>query len=396
MKATPLAITGAGTINALGTGVETFWRRLLAGACGIRAIPFGFEGSPDGLIAASVGDERANPDPASGRSRTDQLAWLAAEEAVGGDSLRSRYDPRRVAVVVGTTTGGVRELERAWIDRSHGSPVPRAAWLLHEKARTADLLGTRLGFLGPRFTLHTACASGASAIALAADLIHAGLADAAVAGGADALARITLGGFRALRALDPEPCRPFDASRRGMSLGEGAGFVVLERPERATSVLAELLGAGQSSDAHHVTAPLESGAGQARAIAGALGAAGLAPGDVDHINAHGTGTRANDAAEARAIRIALGAAAGRCPVTSIKGSIGHTLAAAGAIEAIATIQTLRSGIIPPTAGLATVDSEVALDLVRDRPREGRVRVALSHSFGFGGSNAVLCLRGPAA
>src|SRR6185436_7957784 len=152
---------------------------------------------------------------------------------------------RRIAVVLGTTTGGVRELERAWIDRSHNAPVPRSAWLLHEKARTADLLATQLGFLGPRFTLHTACASGASAIALAADLIRAGLADAAVAGGADALARITLGGFRSLRALDPSPCRPFDASRRGMSLGEGAGFVVLERSERGTPVLAELLGAGQ-------------------------------------------------------------------------------------------------------------------------------------------------------
>jgi 3-oxoacyl-(acyl-carrier-protein) synthase len=390
MTQAPLAVTGAGTINALGTGVAAFWRALLAGACGIAPIPHAFESAPEGLVAAAVTDERALSSSPPGLTRTDRLALLAAEEAVARNDLASRYDPRRVAVVVGTTTGGVREIESAWIGRSRGAPTPRAAWLLHEKARTADVLGACLGLLGPRFTLHTACASGASAIALAADLIRCGLADAALAGGADALARITLGGFRSLRALDPEPCRPFDASRRGMSLGEGAGFVVLERGERARSVLAELLSSGQSSDAHHATAPREDGSGQARAIAAALGAAGLAPEEVDHVNAHGTGTRANDATEARAIRIVFGRESR--PVASIKGSIGHTLAAAGAIEAIATIETLRSGWVPATAGLREIDPEIDLDLVRERPREGDFRVALTHSFGFGGSNAVLCFR----
>jgi 3-oxoacyl-(acyl-carrier-protein) synthase len=382
-----------GTINALGPDTATFWRRLVDGGCGIARLGEPFE-NPDGLVAAAVPDPLPGEPSGPGHTRTERLAGVAAEEAVRASGLPSRYSPRRIAIVVGTTTGGEREVESAFTGLLSGRRGPRSVWFRHDKASVADVLGSHFGFSGARFTLNTACASGASAIALAADLIHVGLADAALCGGADSLARVPISGFRALRALDPSPCRPFDRSRRGMSIGEGAGFLVLERLPAAESagveIVSHLLSCGQSTDAHHVTAPLPDGSGQARAIAAALEEAALRPEQVDHINAHGTGTPANDAAEARAIRDTLGAHARRCPVTSIKGSIGHTLGAAGGIEAIATIETLRRGIVPPTVGLSEPDPEIGLDLVRNEARGGAFRVALSHSFGFGGGNAVLC------
>jgi 3-oxoacyl-[acyl-carrier-protein] synthase II len=332
--------------------------------------------------------------PVARRSRTDTLALLAAEEAVGMAGCAESIDRRRAAVVIGSTCGGFREIEKTCLERAAGRPVSSARLLVLEKANAADLVAARFGFLGPRFTVHTACASGATAILIGAELIRAGAADAALVGGSDALARLTLSGFRSLRLIDPAACRPFDKNRRGLSLGEGAGMLVLEPAgpagRRGARPLAVLLGGAHSVDAHHLTAPAADGSGAARAIRAALHEARLAPGDVDHINAHGTGTQANDAAEAAAIAAALGGRAARCPVTSIKGSIGHTLGAAGAIEAIATIQTLRTGLIPPTAGLAEPDPAFALDLVRGAPRPGTYRAALSHSFGFGGANAVLC------
>lgn len=391
-------VTGIGTINALGGDVPTFWRNLLAGACGIRRIPGVFEDAPEDLMAAAAPDPRPPVGPATCLSRTDRLALTAAIEAERGSSLLARLDRARVAVVVGTTTGGIRETEQYLIDQARGRPAARWRLMAHERANTADVLAQHFGVSGPRFTLHTACASGASAIALGADLIRGGLADAVLAGGSDSLARLTLSGFRSLRLLDPEPCRPFDRHRKGLSIGEGAGILVLEREEAARAggvdVLAELPATGQTTDAHHLTAPSPEGSGAARAITMALVQAVLPPESVDHVNGHGTGTPANDLAEAQAIRTALGGHGGRCPVTSIKGSIGHTLGAAGAIEAISAILTLAAGLIPPTVGLCDPDPELGLDLVRGGPRRGGWRVALSNSFGFGGANTVLCFRRP--
>lgn len=388
-----LWVTGIGTVNALGRDVETFWGGLLAGACGIRRLDDAIADAT-GLFGAPVPDPLAIPSSGRPPSRTEALALMAADEAVRQAGLESPPQGDRIAVVLGSTTGGMREYEEFLIDGARGRRASRSRLLSFERAGATDRVAARFGFTGPRYTLHTACASAATAILIGAELINAGLADAALAGGADALARITLGGFRALRLVDPEPCRPFDRNRRGLSLGEGAGVLILERPAAAAArgarPLARFLGGGQSTDAHHLTSPAPDGAGAARAMIAALQEAGLPPTAVDHVNAHGTGTPANDAAEAAAIVSALGERAAACPVTSIKGSIGHTLGAAGAIEAIAAILALRTGSIPHTVGLREPDPAFGLDLVREAPRRGDWKVVLSSSFGFGGANAVVC------
>lgn len=404
----PLAVTGCGTINALGTDVASFWSALAEGRCGIGPLPAALGPGP-GTVAASVAEIPSLPGDRledRRRSRTERLALAAACEALrqaglfGGDAASAgggRGAPRRVAVVLGTTTGGIRETEEFF---AGVPPRARGRLLLLEMAGAADAVAARFALAGPRLTLHTACASSASAILTGADLVRDGRADAALVGGADSLARLTLSGFRSLRLLDPRPCRPFDRSRRGLSLGEGAGMLVLERPESAAArgapIRALLLGGAETADAHHLTAPAPEGARAAAAIGAALASAGLAPGAVDHVNAHGTGTPANDAAEAAALAAAFGSDVLGCPVASIKGSVGHTLGAAGAIEAIAAIETMRHGAIPPTAGLEAPDPAFGLDLVRRAARRRDCAVVLSNSFGFGGANAVLCFGRAAA
>ncbi len=389
-----VVITGCGTLNALGCDVRSSWEGLVAGRCGIRRLDARF-GEETDRIAAAIEEALPRAGHAGVSSRTDRLALAAALEAVRQAGLPEVGDRRRVGVVVGTTTGGVSESEEYVEARARGRTGRRSAIMVFEKAGTADLLAARFGFEGPRLTLHTACASGSSAILLGAELIRGGLADVVLAGGADALARLVLSGFHSLRVVDSEPCRPFDRNRNGLSLGEGAGMLILERESGATArgaeVLAVLLGGAQTTDAHHLTAPLPDGAGAARAILAALARSDVAPGAVDHVNAHGTGTPLNDAAEAAALRAVLGERAERCPVTSLKGSIGHTLGAAGAIEAIAAVQTLRTGLIPPTTGCREPDTALGLDVVRGEARRHDARVVLSNSFGFGGANAVLCL-----
>jgi 3-oxoacyl-[acyl-carrier-protein] synthase II len=389
-----VVITGCGTINALGRDVQSSWDRLVAGRCGIGLLSAPLGGGPV-RFAAAVSEPLPGAGASAISSRTARLALAAAEEAARQARLSEIDGRERVGVIVGTTTGGIRETEDYFVSRQRGRPGRRSAIVVFEKAGTSDLLATRFGLGGPRFTLHTACASGASAIVIGAELIRGGYVDAVIAGGADALARMVLSGFHSLRVVAPEPCRPFDRSRCGLSLGEGAGMMVLEREsravERGAEVLAVLLGGGQSTDAHHLTAPAPDGCGAARAIRAALARANVAAEAVDHVNAHGTGTLLNDAAEAASITAVLGKRTLRCPVTSIKGSIGHTLGAAGAIEAVVAVQTLRTGLIPPTVGLREPDPEFGLDVVQDRARREDVRVVVSNSFGFGGANAVLCL-----
>ena len=390
----PVVITGIGTVNALGGDAGSFWDSLVSGACGIRTVEDCFENEP-GVLAAVVTATLPHVRAAAPLSRTARLALAAAEEAVRQAGLEGACGKNRVAIVVGTTTGGIREAEDLIIRRAAGQPGRAGTLLSLEKSGVADALASRFGFAGPRYTVQTACASGATAILVGFELVRRGLADAALVGGTDALARLTLSGFRSLRLLDPTPCRPFDRARRGLSLGEGAGMLVLERRQdaaaRGAEILAVFLGAGQSTDAHHITAPATDGAGAARAISEALDQAGVEPGSVDHVNAHGTGTLPNDAAEAAALHAVLGRRTESCPVTSIKGAVGHTLGAAGGIEAVAAVLTLRSGLVPPTVGLEEPDPALALDLVRGAARRMDVRVVLSNSFGFGGANAVLCL-----
>lgn len=388
-----IVVTGLGTCNALGRDVPSFWRRLLAGECGIRRAAGIFGGSSE-VLAAHASDPSPLPEGVAGLSRTDRFALAAAAEAVRQAGLPDAAAPVAVAIVVGTTTGGILEAEEGYLRKTRGESVPRSSLLRFEKANTADLLGFRLGLAGPRYTLHSACASSASAIAMGGEIVRHGLADAALAGGSDALARLVVSGFQSLRLVDPAPCRPFDRNRRGLSLGEGAGMLLLEREDsarrRGARPLARLLGAGQSTDAHHLTAPAPEGEGASKAMRSALDQANLPAERVDHVNAHGTGTAANDLAEAIAIRRVLSGGARACTVTAIKGSIGHTLGAAGAIEAIAAIMTIVSGLAPPIVGLADPDPAFGLDFVLGEPRRGHWRTVVSNSFGFGGANTVLC------
>jgi 3-oxoacyl-[acyl-carrier-protein] synthase II len=279
-----------------------------------------------------------------------------------------------------------------WEETRTARPSPRIKALRSILPYThAETIGWRLGIGGPKETVVMACASGAASIALAADLVREGVVPLALAGGVDALTRICFMGFNALKLLDPDPCRPFDRDRKGMSIGEAAAFVVLEDAERCRARgardLAKLLGAGISTDAHHVTSPHPEGEGMARAMMLALAAARVDPRAVDYVNAHGTGTLQNDRIEALAIARVLGA--GRVPISSTKSLVGHTMAAAGSLEAVASILALHHGLIPPTANLREVDPEIPFDCVPNIARPAPIEVALTNSFGFGGQNVSL-------
>jgi 3-oxoacyl-[acyl-carrier-protein] synthase II len=247
---------------------------------------------------------------------------------------------------------------------------------------------------GPKETVIMACASGAAAIALGADLIRDGVVPLAVVGGVDALTRICFMGFNALKLLDTDPCRPFDRNRRGMSIGEAAAFLVLEEEEhcraRGGPIYGEFLGAGMTTDAHHVTAPHPEGEGMIRAMTLALDAAGVTANDIGYVNAHGTGTPQNDRVEALALSRVFGP--GRVLVSSTKSMVGHTMAAAGIVEAVATLLALQHGLVPPTANLEQPDPDIPFDCVPGVARPASVEVALSNSFGFGGQNVSLVFR----
>ena len=390
-NATPVVVTGLGVMSPFGLGVDTYWDGLYSGTCGIRKISLIDTTGFACAIAAEV------PDPIPGsqrRSRADRLALGAAREAIADAGL-DRRDRTDMAVVVGAVGGGMLEAEDWYWAKSRtgreSDPTPLRSVL---PSSHAEVIGHALGLTGPRETVVAACSSGAAAIVLAADLVAEGIVPCAIAGGADALTRICYMGFNALKLLDVTACRPFDVDRKGMSIGEGAGFLVLENPARARArgarVYAELAGGTITSDAYHPTAPEPSGDGMTRAMRGALTQARLAPGDVQYVNAHGTATPQNDRVEARAILEVFGE--GRVLVSSSKSMIGHTMAAAGGLEAVATVLALVHGAVPPTVHHERPSAEVAFDCVPGVARDVRVGAAISNSFGFGGQNVTLAFR----
>jgi 3-oxoacyl-[acyl-carrier-protein] synthase II len=388
-----VVVSGLGVVSPYGVGVKTFWAGLSAGACVIRPISLiDTEGFRARVAAEIPGESMDGLGVSRRRSRADRMALAAAREALA-DAEVGRGDRALAALVVGAVGGGMLEGEAwYWAETRLGNASLGARALRSILPSShAETLGWRLGLGGPRETVVMACASGAAAIALAADLIRAGVVPLALAGGVDALTRICFMGFNALKLLDPEPCRPFDASRRGMSIGEAAAFLVLEDAERARDRGArahgELLGAAVTTDAHHVTAPHPAGDGMVRAMELALDAARRLPSAVGYVNAHGTGTLQNDRVEAAALRRVFGE--GRVLISSSKSLVGHTMAAAGAVEAAATVLALEHGLVPPTANLHTLDPEVPFDCVPGVARPAAVEVALSNSFGFGGQNASL-------
>jgi 3-oxoacyl-[acyl-carrier-protein] synthase-1 len=317
------------------------------------------------------------------------VAHLFEEIAPGVQRAAARWGGDRVAVVLGTSVGGLAVTERALDhEAAHGAlPPDYGIYQQHGLYAAAELVGLLAGARGPRFAVSTACSSGAKVFASARRLIRAGLADAVVLGGADSLCQTTLRGFRALSVLSSQPCRPFSALRDGMNLGEGGALFVLAREGDGP---ARLLGVGESGDAHHMSSPHPEGLGALAAMRDALAQGGLSPSQVDHINAHGTGTLKNDGIEAAAIASLFPQGV---PVSSTKGATGHTLGAAGAVEAAFAVFALREGWIPGSLGADPVDPAVHLDLSPTR-RPHRCAAVLSNSFGFGGSNASLLLGAP--
>jgi 3-oxoacyl-[acyl-carrier-protein] synthase II len=397
-----IAITGLGSINALGTGVEAFAQGLQAGTCGIGELSL-FPSA--GCRTSRAAEVRGLAPPAwlphavaRRAARSALLALIAAGEAWQTAAL-SGEDAAGTGVVMGTTTGGMasgEELFRAMVQRGAGRRR-LAGWLETPVSVPVDDVANVFACYGPRLTVSTACSSGANALGIAADWIRCGRAEVVVCGGTDSLCRMTYTGFNALQALDREPCRPFDKRRAGLTLGEGAAVFIFEDWERArrrgARILGEFVSYGVSADAHHLTQPRPDGAGAVLATQRALREGGVAIEQVDYINAHGTGTPLNDVVETRAIKTIFGAQAYRIPVTSTKSMVGHCLGAAGAIEALASLLAIRHGFVPPTATLEEPDPECDLDYVPKASRSQKLRTALSNSYGFGGNNTSLIVRG---
>ncbi len=396
-----VVITGFGVVSAVGGGARATWEGLIAGRTGIGPVTL-FDTSRDrthtaAQITAFDPGRVVSRQDRRRASRGDQIGLLAALEALEDARLDlTHVDRRRVGVLIGGGSGGLLQAEDYLRAALAGATERPSAALGFFPATTADRIASHLGCRGPVNTLMNACSSATVAIGLASFLVASGDEEIVLTGGVETLSRTTYAGFNALRLVDPDPCRPFDRDRRGLSLGECAALMVLEEREAARSrgarVYAEVAGFGLSADAHHVTAPDPAGDGIARAMASALRSAGARADDVDHVNAHGTGTEQNDRAETRAIKTVLGPRAGEVPVVSIKGAVGHCLGAAGAIEAFATAMSIHRGVLPPTTGLSTPDPECDLDYVPGRAREADIRVALSNSVAFGGNNGAIVLR----
>ena len=393
-----VVVTGVGAVTPLGTGARALHERWSAGESGIQ----------DGEAPCADFDPRAHLGGKEARraDRFTQLALVSAEEALddAGWGGGTPYDAGRVGCIVGTGIGGIATLtggQDTLRERGPERVSPLVVPLMMGNAGAAAV-AMRHDLRGPTYGVVSACAAGAHALGAAVRAIEAGDADAVVAGGSEAaLTPFARAAFGAMDALSGSGVsRPFDARRDGFVMGEGAALLVLEDGERARArgarVLARVRGYAASSDAFHLTAPRADGAGAAAAMTGALADAGLEPGDVDYVNAHGTSTPLNDRAETLAIASVLGERAGSVPVSSTKSAIGHLLGAAGAVEAVATVLALRDRVAPPTLGWAEREEGLDLDYVPGEARpldvpEDRPAVGLSNSFGFGGHNAVLCL-----
>jgi nodulation protein E len=396
-----VVVTGLGVLSALGHGREAFTRALRAGQCGIGALQ-GVDSSRLRMsFAAHVPDFEAtahfNRQQLHLLDRFAQLAVVAAREALEQAALPEGTWRQTAGALIGSCVGGQETADGGFIalyreNKASISPftVPRIM-----ANAPASQISMMFGLRGPTFAVASACASSNHAIALAFQFVRSGAADVMLAGGTEApLSFGHLKAWEALRVVAPDTCRPFSLDRRGMVLGEGAAVLVLESIDhalaRGATILGEIAGVGMSSDAGHITQPSVDGA--AEAMRRALADAGLAPDEVDYINAHGTGTKVNDATEAKAIHEVFGEAAHAIPVSSTKSAHGHTLGAAGAIEAAATLVALADGFIPPTLGFTAPDPECPLDVVPNVAREAHLRCALSNSFAFGGLNAVLAFR----
>ena len=392
------AISGVGCVSGLGWSVREFRDGLLSGRVAIGPFDLFDSGRHRTRVAAQV------PVPASPHlilapwhSRVDGFAVHAARAALAEAGLGTAFDADRIGVFFGTSTAGMHETERFYARlTAHDARLRVRPVAAQQSNAPGDTVARTFGVRGPVVSVSTACVSAAQALLVALDAIRSGEVDVAIAGGADGLCQLTYAGFNALRAVDAAACVPYRATRQGLSLGEGAGVLVLESSEhakrRGAHVLGWLLGAGSTCDAHHVAAPAPDGEGAARAIREALQDAHLAPAEIAFVNVHGTGTPLNDSAEAMALQSVFGTRTRLLPVTSTKSLVGHLLGAAGALEAIATLLCLQAESVHPTAGPGSADPDLGVDLVLGtaRPAPG-ARFAVSTNLAFGGANTALVL-----
>jgi len=396
-----LAVTGLGIICSIGRNQTEVWRSIVESRAGIGALTkFPGETFPTNL-AAQVDDDLDDLLPIGRRearrmSRSDLLAVIAANEALAqaDNGATSPLQRSRAVVSTGTSTGGLLEGEDFYFDRlvRGRSRVPHSSVLQQPTSGPSDAIACALNLGGGVLSNATACTSAGAAIGMTADLLRSRHADVAIAGGSDALCRLTYSGFNVLQAVDEKPCMPFAAERKGITLGEGAAYIVIERWDDAVSrgatILAELCGYGATCDAHHPTAPHEEGRGAASAMRAAMTVSGDTP-RIDYINAHGTGTLLNDAAETKAILAAVGESV---PVSSSKSYFGHTLGASGGVEAVISVLALQHQLAPPTLRLDVAADDCTLDYVPHTPRPMPMTNVLSNTFGFGGANVSLLFR----
>jgi len=398
-----VAITGMGAISAFGNDAALTWAGMREGRSAIGPIA----NIPTDLLNIRIAAEVRGFDPAAHfdakkiifYDRVTQFALVAAREAVAQSGLEFKVSGlgERAACIVGTGIGGENS-HNEQSQRFYGDKNPRVHPLAIVRVMAnapACHVGMEFGLTGPSFAVVSACASANHAMAQAFEMVRSGKMDFAVTGGSEACVTVpTIKAWEAMRVTADDTCRPFCKQRRGMVIGEGAGIFVLEEYEharrRGATILAEFAGSGMSADAGDIVLPSADGA--AKALSGALADAQLAPADIDYINAHGTGTPANDPTESKAIRRVFGAHANNVAVSSTKSMHGHALGAAGAIELVAAIGALRDSVIPPTANFIDADPECDLDYVPNTPREKPVRAVLSNSFAFGGLNCVVALR----
>ena len=393
MQSKRIAITGLGIFSAAGKDVQAFSAALLSGSCAIGPLDL-FDVSP---FAAGIGAQVHDFQPcayftardAAKLSRADQFGVIAAGEALGDSGIQGHYSPYDIGVSMGAGAAGMLQAEE-WLKDSlagkKGNPSLLRG-LLPDRTSTAIAAAYNLG--GYQGSITTACSSSSTAIGWGADLIATGRLKAAVCGGSDCLSILTFAGFNSLRVVDPEPCSPFSMGRQGISLGEGAAFLVLEEEEaamqRGARIYGHILGYAVAGEAYHMTAPEPSGVEAARVMAAALADAGVSPEAVGWVNAHGTGTPLNDVVETKAMKLVFGDRAQDVPLISTKAFTGHCLGAAGAIEALATVVALNEGVIPQTLNFRGADPECDLDYCHDGPKRSAARLALSNSFAFGGN-----------
>jgi 3-oxoacyl-[acyl-carrier-protein] synthase-1 len=384
-------ITGYTGVNCLGAGLDAILAALRAGTSGLRPCDFpgaDFDtwiGRVEGLEDSPITGPLARYD-----CRNSRLALMALQADDFVDSVSDcigRRGARRVGLVLGTSTSGIQEGERAFMELDADGNLP--AWFdyrhSHDVHATTEFVGRLLGIEGPTFTVSTACSSSAKVFADAAQLIDHDICDAVLVGGVDSLCLLTLYGFRSLELTSPDPCRPNDAHRTGLSIGEGGGFALVERPRGAADALAVLEGTGESSDAFHMSSPHPEGLGASRSMQAALESADIKATAVGYINLHGTGSKVNDLVESRAVTSLFG---NDIPCSSTKGWTGHTLGAAGITEAVISLLALREGFLPGNLGLKQKDPEIETNIL-SRSEVRDVRHVLSNSFGFGGNNCSL-------